>query len=163
MSPSNNPLRLRSKPSTSAKVLATIKRGTTVTLTCAATGSRVRGPEGDSTTWHKVTHSGKTGFLSAAYLRGGDNPLVPRCSDGSATTPRSPAAPNWTPTSSRSLGDRRRSRRPRATARRTGSAARGTGCSPPGCGARPASASRSTPTATTCTTGAAGTAAAIWD
>lgn len=87
MSPSNNPLRLRSKPSTSAKVLATIKRGTTVTLTCAATGSRVRGPEGDSTTWHKVTHSGKTGFLSAAYLRGGDNPLVPRCSDGSATTP----------------------------------------------------------------------------
>ena len=86
MAPAKTPLRLRAKPSTSAKVLTTIKRGTTVTLTCTVSGTRVRGPEGDSTVWHKVTHANKTGYLSASYLKGGDNPLVPRCADAANPT-----------------------------------------------------------------------------
>lgn len=80
------PLRLRSKPTTTASVLATLKRGTNVTLTCQTTGPTITGPEGTTNVWHQTTYKKKKGYLSAAYLRMNGDTAVPACPDASPQT-----------------------------------------------------------------------------
>lgn len=66
------PLRMRSIPGTDGKILGELKRGTTVTLLCRVNGEQVNGTRGTTRWWHRVTHGGETGYVSAAFLQGGD-------------------------------------------------------------------------------------------
>lgn len=61
-------LSIREKPDVNAKVLAKIPYGTQVALTQTIYDTVVVRTEGFSSYFHKVTYSGKTGYIIGAYL-----------------------------------------------------------------------------------------------
>lgn len=75
----STPLRLRSTPATDGKILAELKKGTQVVITCKVEGQRISGTQGPSSQWNRVTHKTKTGYLSAAFLKGGTDPAIGVC------------------------------------------------------------------------------------
>lgn len=79
-------LTVRSSPSTSAAALTTIRNGAVVALKCRAAGTTIAGSQGTTSTWDKVTVAGKTGYVSAAYVRNGVSSAVPSCG-GTPTAP----------------------------------------------------------------------------
>lgn len=84
-SPGAAPLRLRSEPSTEGAVLTSVKKGTHVAPQCQVFGERIRGTQGTTTIWVRVTVGKKTGYLSAAYLKGGTDSRIPPCPAASPT------------------------------------------------------------------------------
>lgn len=78
------PLTLRATASTSGTVLASIPEGTALTILCKTNGTSVTGVFGTTSTWDRVSHGGRTGYVSAAYLSNGTSTSIKNC-DGSAT------------------------------------------------------------------------------
>ena len=69
-------LNLRTSPSSGATVLGCIPYNTTITIACTENGSSMTGPYGTTTIWDKTTWSGKTGFVTDAYVYTGSNSAV---------------------------------------------------------------------------------------
>lgn len=61
---SSDNLNMRSTPSTSSLVIASIPSGTTVTVTGEATGTAV----GGVTKWYSIIYSGKSGYVHSNYI-----------------------------------------------------------------------------------------------
>lgn len=69
-------LNLRSSPSSSASVLTCIPYNKTITISCTMSGSSMTGPYGTTKLWDKTTWSGKTGYVTDAYVYTGTNGAV---------------------------------------------------------------------------------------
>ena len=59
------PLRLRAEPNTSSPRIASIKNGSSITVTEIVDGEKINGNK----SWAKTTYNGKTGYCSMAYLK----------------------------------------------------------------------------------------------
>lgn len=87
---------VRSTPSTSGTILTSIPSGAVINLQCQTRGSAVSGTY-NSDWWAKVTHNGKTGYASRAYIRVEAGTTVPTCAGSTdpvnAWTPHTVGAP----------------------------------------------------------------------
>ncbi len=72
-------LALRHLATTSGNVLARIQDGTQLEIHCTVTGQGIEGTQGSTTVWDEVLFEGRTGYVSAAYLRSGTDPTIPVC------------------------------------------------------------------------------------
>jgi len=84
------PLRVRHVPATAGNELARIPSGSTITVDCSVAGDSVTGTQGSTSAWHHVLFQGRSGFVSAAYVSGGQGATIPDCPvvPAVATTPR---------------------------------------------------------------------------
>ncbi|KAF9431754.1 hypothetical protein BGZ76_011740 [Entomortierella beljakovae] len=74
-----DPLRIHSGPSTTSKVVGTIRNGSKVTIDCTATGTKVTGKYGTSTIWDHVPG----GYVTDTYVyTGTDGRAAPPCGGG---------------------------------------------------------------------------------
>lgn len=81
-------LRVREKPSTSARVVGGLFPGDRVRIICTTVGTTVHGRLGTSNIWDKT---GESKWVSDQYVRtGSDRPVAPSCSKN---TPKSPPPP----------------------------------------------------------------------
>lgn len=79
-------LNLRTSPNSGAAVLGCIPYNTTITIACTENGSSMTGPYGTTTIWDKTTWSGKTGYVTDAYVYTGSNGAVAgKCSPPAST------------------------------------------------------------------------------
>lgn len=88
-------LRVRHVPAAEGNELTKVPSGASIVVDCQVKGGTVTGSQGTTDAWLHVTHEGKTGFVSAAFVAGSKTAQVPACPvvPAVATTPRSvPAA-----------------------------------------------------------------------
>ncbi|KAF9431753.1 hypothetical protein BGZ76_011739 [Entomortierella beljakovae] len=79
-----DPLRIHSGPSTTSKVVGTIRNGSKVTIDCTATGTKVTGKYGTSNIWDHVPG----GYVTDTYVyTGTDGRAAPPCGG----TPKPPS------------------------------------------------------------------------
>lgn len=96
----STPLRLRHVPATAGNELARIPSGASILVDCSVTGQTVAGTQGSTAAWHHVTFQDKSGFVSAAYVAGGQGATIPACPvvPAIATTPRPVPTASGAPT-----------------------------------------------------------------
>ena len=90
-------LTIRSAPNQTSSAIGKIPNGTTLNLICKTTGANIRGSQGTISVWNKVTYAGKTGYVSAAYVRGGTAGSIPACGGGQPGYPTNPHSPQIGP------------------------------------------------------------------
>ena len=79
-------LNVRTSPSTTATVVASLAPNQSVTIDCQTTGSSVTGPDGTTTIWDHLPAYG--GYTTDAYLYtgyDGFDPNLPRCGGGTSS------------------------------------------------------------------------------
>ena len=81
----HNGLRVRERPTTASRHVASLFRGDRVRIICTTTGPSIRGPLGRSRVWDKI---GKNRWVPDTFIRTGSNRAVaPRCKSGRSVTP----------------------------------------------------------------------------
>lgn len=90
-------LTIRSAPTTSSSKLGQVPNGTAIDLICKATGATIKGSQGTTSVWNKISYAGKTGYVSAAYVRGGTAGSIPACDGGQPGYPTNPHSPQIGP------------------------------------------------------------------
>ncbi|MDO4783481.1 MAG: SH3 domain-containing protein [Propionibacteriaceae bacterium] len=90
-------LTIRSAPTTASSRLGKVPNGTAISLTCKTTGANIRGTQGTTNVWNKITYAGKTGYVSAAYVRGGTAGSIPACDSAQPGYPTNPHEPSIGP------------------------------------------------------------------
>ena len=79
----SGPLRLRAGPSTLSALSGSLANGVAVAITCQVTGETVRGPQGSSALWYRLS-SGL--YVARSYISSGS---VPACPTGTPSVPAS--------------------------------------------------------------------------
>jgi uncharacterized protein YraI len=79
-------LKARSAPSTTAKIVSSIKDGKKVSIACAVNGTTVRGKVRTTKVWDKLTDGS---YISHSYVR--TSARIPACSTGAKTPAKTPA------------------------------------------------------------------------
>lgn len=93
----NVDLLIRSRPTQSSAKIGSIPSGTKITLLCKIDGTQISGTQGVTSVWNKVSYGTKTGYISAAYVRGGTSSAVKRCPSNSDPSiyPVNPHNASW--------------------------------------------------------------------
>lgn len=75
----STPLAMRNVPEPTGTALVKLKPGVPIIVDCTVQGAMSNGTQGATDRWDHLVYEGHSGYVSAAYVKGGADPAIPAC------------------------------------------------------------------------------------